>query len=127
MFLWSSECQTLIHFGLETIPNTTVGLVVLSAMTVCIMFPLAYIKFHIGRKVNSIALKKDALCSLAVALISLGICITASIYSQHQKVWWLDPTLALVIALGLTGYGAFTLIHSICTRQYWFKSSFWKS
>lgn len=118
--------QEVVHLATEDYPYTANAIIIVSSCSMLIMIPLAIIKYRISRPLNSIALKKDALCSLCVGIVSIGVFITAVIYVNHPGVWWLDAIIAVIVSLALICYGGFTLIHSIVRDQRWYKSSFWR-
>ena len=82
---------------------------------------LGGIKMYLATKLNSFALKKDGITSLAVCALSLGIIVSSIIIEKEPSVWWLDAVAALTISGILFAYGVRSL-----TRNKWYKKEFWK-
>ena len=72
------------------------------------------------RKLRSESLRKDAITSGAVAVLSAAILVSTLMYSANASLWWFDSVVALGISLALCCAGMCSLIS---TR--WWSRSFW--
>ncbi len=72
------------------------------------------------RKLRSESLRKDAVTSGAVAVLSAAICISTLFYRLNRNLWWFDSVVALCISLALFCSGLWPLV----SVQWWSKS-FW--
>lgn len=72
------------------------------------------------RKLRSESLRKDAITSGAVAVLSAAIVVSTLIYSVNASLWWFDSVVALGISLALCCAGSWSLVS---TR--WWTKSFW--
>lgn len=79
-------------------------------------------KWRIAAAIDSPALKKDAVCSLSGAVLSLGVLLS---YVLHElaRVWWADAVIAVVVGAGLAAYGAASLVRNRALR--WWTARFW--
>jgi len=116
--------QAAEHLHLEKKPHTDAIMLSLAAISVVAFFILGGFKWHISEKLSSSTLKKDAICSIAVAIISLAITISASVYSATDAVWWFDASVAVLVSIFLFIYGMKTLF---CHGHVWWRGDFWKS
>ena len=97
------------HLSTSEVPSDVgllLGLAIPSAM---IFSVLGGLKMHVGIATRSPSMKKDAACSLCGAVLSLGVVFgVAAAKSTHEKVWWLDAVVAVVVSVGLLVYGVFS-------------------
>ncbi|KAJ8602710.1 hypothetical protein CTAYLR_003750 [Chrysophaeum taylorii] len=100
-------------------------LIALYAPSMIIFLLLGLAKLHVGKCVNSLSLQKDGMCSLAGALLSAGVLVSAVI-EDLTPVWWVDSFVAVIVAHGLAVKGAMSL-HAFSARGiYWWRLSFWR-
>ncbi|GMH32247.1 hypothetical protein BSKO_00081 [Bryopsis sp. KO-2023] len=112
--------QAAVHLALDEQPNKAAALLAISTISVIVLTILSTIKLKISRALNSPAMKKDAVTSAAVALLSLGILLSAAMNELHPEIWWLDAAFAIIISVLLFFYGARTLINNK-----WWRKDFW--
>ena len=102
-------------------------LVALAAPSAAIFVPLGLLKVWVGYKTNSASMKKDGVCSLFGATLSLGV-IAGAQCTTDEKLWFVDAVVALVVALLLLIVGADTLVRNAYkgnkywTRRFWTES-----
>ena len=72
------------------------------------------------KKLRSESLRKDAITSGAVAVLSAAIVVSTLIYSVNASLWWFDSVVALGISLALCAAGSWSLVS---TR--WWSKGFW--
>lgn len=89
----------------EKEPLKLKSLEIISSVSVVTLGLLAWLKFTIAEKLHSVALRTDALNSTAGTLMALGMVISTLVYEQTKSTWFLDSSVALVIAVGLFFYG----------------------
>merc|ERR1711998_505758 len=83
---------------------------------------LGFAKWWIAGKLESTSMKKDAVCSLAAAVCSIGMMVSILAHRANDDLWWFDGTVALVVAVLLLVYGARTILchgHKWWTKQFW--------
>lgn len=116
--------QASAHLAESHHPNNDTAMIVLAALSVVAFAVLGGVKWHISDKLKSPTMKKDAICSLAVGVISLAVTVSASAYSANDAVWWFDALVAVLVSGFLLIYGCRTLF---CHGHRWWESSFWKN
>lgn len=72
------------------------------------------------RKLRSESLRKDAITSGAVAVLSGAICMSSLMYSVDRTLWWFDSVVALCISLALFLGGMWPLV-----SVQWWSRAFW--
>jgi ABC-type transport system involved in cytochrome bd biosynthesis fused ATPase/permease subunit len=79
---------------------TDVGLLLaLTVPSVILLAVLGGFKLHVARRLGSSAMKKDAVCSFASSVLSLGIVISIAVQAADPDIWWIDATLAVVVSV----------------------------
>lgn len=112
-----------IHNIRQEEPVTDVEVLIHMAIPAAILLTLLGAgKIYIARCLHSEAMKKDGVCSLAAAKLSLGILVSGLIYQKNPDMWWLDSAFAIGISFTLGIYGGRTL-----TRHSWWTKEFWSS
>jgi len=114
--------QACAHLGEEKHPKDDTALIVLAVLSVFAFTILGVLKWFISVKLDSPTMKKDAICSLAVGVLSLAVCISSSAYEANKAVWWFDAVVAVLTCLFLLGYGSRTLF---CHNHKWWQRSWW--
>ncbi|KAJ1463275.1 hypothetical protein M885DRAFT_584138 [Pelagophyceae sp. CCMP2097] len=99
-------------------------LIVLYTPSMLLFLFLGLAKMHVGRAIRSPALRKDGVCSLAGALLSFGVLVSA-LLEELTDIWWADSLIALVVAGGLGLKGVLSV--AAATRQgvRWWSLGFW--
>ncbi len=72
------------------------------------------------RKLRSESLRKDAITSGAVAVLSAAIVVSTLVYGMNVSLWWFDSVVALGVSLALCCAGTWSLVS---TR--WWCKGFW--
>ena len=72
------------------------------------------------KKLRSESLRKDAITSGAVAVLSAAIVVSTLIYSVNASLWWFDSVVALGISLALCAAGSWSLVSTK-----WWSKGFW--
>jgi len=114
--------QASAHLVETQKPTDDEALLILAAASVMVFTVTACIKWFISGQLQSSTLMKDAISSFAVAVLSLGVCISASAYKADHHVWWFDAVVALITSVLLFTYGARTLF---CHGHHWWQLSWW--
>ena len=89
-----------------------------------IFLVLGAAKLHVGGLIKSPALRKDGMCSLAGALMSAGVLLSA-VLEDLTDVWWADCFVAIIVALGLGAKGGHSLVQAGQSGQLWWTMAFW--
>lgn len=115
-----------VHLHHSEEPEEVSKLVALAAPSVVICALLGIFKYRVGSLVDSPSLKKDGICSLCGAGLSLGVLVGGSLLlNDVDGSWWLDGAIAVSVSVGLLGYGVFTLVKNAEMR--WWKADFWST
>lgn len=100
---------------------TDVGMLLgLTIPSVVLLTVLGGFKWHIAQRLGSSAMKKDAVCSFASAVLSLGIIISIAVHAADPDTWWIDAALAVAVSLALAAYAGPSLV-----RNKWWTGGFW--
>jgi membrane protein YdbS with pleckstrin-like domain len=75
---------------------------------------------HAQRKLRCESLRKDAITSGAVAVLSAAIVVSTLLYAVHPQLWWFDSLVALCISLALFAAGLVPLL-----TMRWWSPAFW--
>ena len=67
------------------------------------------------------SLKKDGICTVAGFILSVGVLISTALI--ELDVWWLDATIAVLVAVVLFVYGVRTLISG---KHTWWQKAWWQ-
>lgn len=91
-------------------PDRDVSLLIaFYAPSLAVFLFLGFAKIHVGRAVKSISLQKDGMCSLAGALLSAGVLMSALV-EEFSPIWWLDSFVAILVACALAAKGVSSLV-----------------
>eukprot|EP00944_MAST-04C_sp_MAST-4C-sp1_P011346 g11346.t1 len=113
------------HLGEGHAPSALHQLVGLSVPSLLVFLILGGLKFNIAVKTHSPAMKKDAVCSLGGAVLSLGVLVGVGLFQSDDAIWWFDAFVAIVVSILLGLYGVRTLVKNILEdKQYW-TMKFW--
>lgn len=110
------------HLAKESSTRSEGALLALSVPSVIAFGSLGLVKFRIAAAIDSPALKKDAVCSLSGAALSLGVLVSFAL-SEVVGVWWGDAAVAVVVGAALAGYGGTSLVRN--RRLRWWTRTFW--
>lgn len=113
------------HLSHEEAPSDVGALIGLSTPSMIVFLVLGVIKLHIGQETRSPSMRKDGLCSLCGALLSLGVLIGAGVVSGDKNGWWIDAAVAVVVSAGLLLYGVYTLWKNARQGNEWWTAAFW--
>mmetsp|Transcript_23154 Transcript_23154/g.78141 ORF Transcript_23154/g.78141 Transcript_23154/m.78141 type:complete len:124 (-) Transcript_23154:290-661(-) len=86
---------------------------------------LGLIKLRLGYKTRSASMKKDAICSLIGAALSLCVAIGNLLVRVSSSWWWFDAACALVASLGLLLFGSHDLWNNAAKGHSWWRARFW--
>jgi len=114
--------QAAVHLHNEHHPSASTLMQVMAFISVVAVAILGGFKWHISNKLESATLKKDAICSIAVGVISLAVGISTTIYSDSKSVWWFDAAVAVLVSVFLLIYGGRTIF---CHGHQWWTCAFW--
>lgn len=115
------------HLAHETEPDKLTALLSLSIPSVPIFGVLGLAKLYVGTKIDSPSLKKDGICSVCGSGLSLGVSIGGLLLLGGADAWWLDGTIAVLVSLGLFGYGFYTLHKAFEEGNKWWTAAFWST
>mmetsp|Transcript_13381 Transcript_13381/g.53684 ORF Transcript_13381/g.53684 Transcript_13381/m.53684 type:complete len:273 (-) Transcript_13381:588-1406(-) len=93
-----------------------VELIAMYSPSVVVFVLLGAAKIHVGRSVKSHSLQKDGACSLAGALLSAGVLVSAVI-EDFTDIRWIDSFIAIIVASGLAATGICSLPRLRATRH----------
>jgi len=104
-------------------------LLAISIPSVVVFGLLAVLKFWIGHVSNldSPALRKDGLCSLAGSALSVAVLVGAALQYSGNGIWWFDGACAVGISMGLFFAGARTLVNNALHGNSFWELSFWQT
>ena len=90
---------------------------------------MTIVKMHMGKKLQSASLKKDAVCSLIGTVLSGSLFINTLIIMGQSQAWWLDPFVAFTCAIGSIIYGLSSIYRAyvvqgipVCNPSWWLMS-----
>ena len=108
-------------------PTDEALLLALAVPSILIFGVLGVLKLWMGATWNldSSSLRKDGYCSVCGAVISFGVLIGAALELSGNGVWWLDSTVAIIIALGLSIVGLKSLVHNAAIGNKFWTYEFW--
>jgi len=121
-FIVGGQASAHLHEGHYTKADTV--MIVLASVSVVAFAVLGGGKWYISKKLNSPTMMKDAICSIAIGVISLAVAISAGVNSgADDAVWYFDSVVAVLVSIFLFVYGMRTL----CFHGHrWWETSFWK-
>lgn len=79
-------------------PGTTLPGLVISAVSLAVMFMLWRAKLRTASALDSPAMRSDAACSLACMRLSSVILLGSLLFWVSPRLWWCDAAAALLIA-----------------------------
>jgi len=107
--------------------QNVVELIALYSPSLLVFLLLGLAKIHVGRCIRSQSLQKDGACSLAGALLSAGVLLSAVVQKFSPNVWWLDSFVAIIVSTGLSATGVSALITFRQEGFQFWRTSFWTS
>ena len=90
----------------------------LSIPSILIFGALGALKLHCANVVRSPAMRKDGICSAAGAVLSFAVCLGVT-------AWWIDPVVAMTVALSLFVFGFRTLRKNYLAGNRWWTAEWW--
>ena len=103
-----------------------IELIILYTPSTLLFFVLGAAKVHVGTCIRSPSLRKDGMCSLAGALMSSGVLVSAVI-EELTPIWWFDSVVALIVASGLGVKGGLSLASDAQSGVRWWSAHFWRT
>lgn len=92
-------------------PLETVSVIIISTLgSLCYALSF-FVKFKVAQKLHSVAMRTDSYDSATGALMALGVLVSVVIYKLEPSTWWIDPVIALIIAITTFTYGVIVLIN----------------
>lgn len=101
-----------------------VELIALYTPSMAMFLALGGAKIHVGNAIRSPALTKDGMCSLAGAVMSGGVLVSA-VLEDTTDIWWADSLVAIVVATGLGIKGIVSLAKDARNGVEWWTRDFW--
>ena len=102
---------------------------IVSIVSVIVFGCMTIVKMHMGKKLQSASLKKDAVCSLIGTILSGSLFINTLIIMGQSQAWWLDPFVAFTCAIGSLIYGLSSIYRAyvvqgipVCNPSWWLMS-----
>jgi hypothetical protein len=104
-------------------------LLALACPSVLVFGTLGALKLWAGATFNldSPSLRKDGYCSVCGAIMSIGVLLGASLDLGGEPVWWLDSTIAIIIAAGLFAVGTKSALHNVRQGNKFWTAAFWST
>lgn len=99
-------------------PLQSITVIIISTLGSLCYGLLFYVKFKVAQNLHSVAMRTDSFDSACGAVMALGVLVSTIIYKHAPKTWWIDPVIALVIAMVTFIYGAFVLIKVILHKGF---------
>jgi len=112
--------DSLVHISQKSPVKDARALLGISIPSFLILLSLGSTKIYCARKLRSDALFEDGMCSLGSAIISMSVFLSIFVHRSHERIWFLDETFALIVAVIFFLYGFW-----IVTPHPWFSWSFW--
>eukprot|EP00658_Telonema_sp_P-2_P034607 TRINITY_DN2524_c0_g2_i2.p1 TRINITY_DN2524_c0_g2~~TRINITY_DN2524_c0_g2_i2.p1 ORF type:complete len:336 (+),score=90.44 TRINITY_DN2524_c0_g2_i2:133-1140(+) len=116
--------QAIGHMAHHTNPDDHMWLVIFAGISFLAFMALGLGKYMIADALESSAMLKDAYCSIAVSVLSLGVMISVLIYRNEHSIWFLDAVIALIVSVVLFVYGVRTIAFH---GHHWWRKDFWSS
>eukprot|EP01125_Pyxidicula_operculata_P001796 TRINITY_DN1163_c0_g1_i2.p1 TRINITY_DN1163_c0_g1~~TRINITY_DN1163_c0_g1_i2.p1 ORF type:complete len:220 (-),score=24.01 TRINITY_DN1163_c0_g1_i2:26-685(-) len=98
----------------EEEPEHAIAMIIVASISIVIDISLAIAKFKAAHELDSAALTKDGVCSVAVGSLSVANVISGSVYTNHPDVWFIDPIVGIIVSIAL---------FVISIRTFWIKRS----
>lgn len=96
----------LYHLELKEHPMKTGEMMIVLAVGFVIYCILAFFQVYVAKMLQSSSMKALAVDSALAAAMSIGLLVSAGIYSEVNKLWYLDHAVATIL-------GAVSLIYGI--------------
>lgn len=98
-------------------PRRTLALLAISVVGFLCYSAFFWLKYRIADKLQSVALRIDAIDSACGAAMALGLIISTIIYSEMHSTWWLDSGIALAIAFITFCYGCLIIVKIMWKKE----------
>ncbi|GMI46280.1 hypothetical protein TrCOL_g2126 [Triparma columacea] len=106
--------------------GTNNGLLIgLSFPSAVVFSALAVVKFRMADMLGSPSFKKDAICSMFGAILSIGVFLGTCIKSANEGAWWIDGVVAVVVALICMWVGLRTMLKNADEGNKYWTYEFW--
>ncbi|EWS73948.1 cation efflux family protein (macronuclear) [Tetrahymena thermophila SB210] len=83
----------------EDRPDSTIDNIIISIIGLIVTVIFWYIKNKISKVLNSSAIAGDAACNLACIKLTIVLLIGSIIYTFWKGGWWIDSSMAIILAL----------------------------
>ncbi|XP_004552625.1 transmembrane protein 163a [Maylandia zebra] len=116
VFILSSLCimgKAIHDLATKLLPEVDDFLFSVSIVSGLMCIILAVIKFMLGKVLTSRALLTDGFNSLLGGIMGFSILISAEVYKNEPKVWYLDGTIGVLIGLIILAYGVRLLLDMV--------------
>ncbi|XP_075872202.1 transmembrane protein 163a isoform X2 [Nelusetta ayraudi] len=116
IFILSSLCilgKAIHDLATKLLPEVDSFLFSVSIISGLACIILAVVKFMLGKVLTSRALITDGFNSLVGGIMGFSILISAEVFKQEPKVWYLDGTIGVLMGLIILGYGLKLLLDMV--------------
>lgn len=111
-------CTRAVEFLVSDMePRNTLALLSISVVGFLCYSAFFWLKYRIADKLQSVALRIDAIDSACGAAMALGLIVSTIIYSEMHSTWWLDSIIALAIAFVTFCYGCLIILKVIWNKD----------
>eukprot|EP00475_Leptophrys_vorax_P009560 TRINITY_DN16329_c0_g1_i1.p1 TRINITY_DN16329_c0_g1~~TRINITY_DN16329_c0_g1_i1.p1 ORF type:complete len:260 (+),score=63.88 TRINITY_DN16329_c0_g1_i1:62-841(+) len=101
----------------RTHPETTLPGIIISSVTIFMMFLIYTAQSKLASKLNSSTMKSQADCSMADIKLSTVLLIGSVVYHFWPDGWWIDSSVALLLSVFFLKEGVETIIHA-CSQDF---------
>ncbi|CAH1762139.1 10483_t:CDS:2 [Entrophospora sp. SA101] len=91
--------NSIISLVQRKVPETSLVGLIISCISISFMGFLWIFKYYLGKLLNSSTIASDAKCSLGCIVISLVLFLGSLIYLVWKNLWWIDPSVALILTV----------------------------
>lgn len=98
-------------------PRRTIALLAISVVGFLCYSAFFWLKYRIADKLQSLALRIDAIDSACGSAMAIGLIISTIIYSEMHSTWWLDSGIALAIAFVTFCYGCLIIFKVMWKKE----------
>ncbi|XP_028394762.1 transmembrane protein 163-like [Dendronephthya gigantea] len=98
-------------------PTQMTFVIAVSASSGVAYFALFFAKYRVAVRMGSAALMTDAIDALSGGVLALALLISSSILKYSQTVWFLDSSIAMVIAAFSVCYGVTVLVRMLASYR----------
>lgn len=96
-------------------PETTIPGVIISLISLLVMFFLYEAKVKAGNHLNSSTVLKDADCTMACIKLSAILFVGSIIYELNNNLWWADSVASMLLGVFIFQEGLYTVRSNDCS------------